>query len=111
MDETGAYYTEWSKSERERQIGHINTYTWNLERQLQWPFMQGSKRDIDVKNRLLDSVGEGESGMIWETSFEICTLPDFPGGSDGKVSDYSVGDLGSIPESGRAPGEGNGNPL
>ena len=62
MDETGAYYTEWSKSERERQIGHINTYTWNLERQLQWPFMQGSKRDIDVKNRLLDSVGEGESG-------------------------------------------------
>ena len=26
--------------------------------------MQGSKRDTDVKNRLLDSVGEGESGMI-----------------------------------------------
>ena len=26
--------------------------------------MQGSKRDTDVKNRLLDSVGEGEGGMI-----------------------------------------------
>ena len=26
--------------------------------------MQDSKRDTDVKNRLLDSVGEGESGMI-----------------------------------------------
>ena len=25
----------------------------------------------DVKNRLLDSVGEGESGMIWENSIEI----------------------------------------
>ena len=25
---------------------------------------QGSKRDTDVKNRLLDSVGEGEGGMI-----------------------------------------------
>ena len=31
------------------------------------------------------------------------------GGSDGKVSAYNVGDLGSIPELGRSPGEGNGN--
>ena len=28
------------------------------------PLMQDSKRDTDVKNRLLDSVGEGEGGMI-----------------------------------------------
>ena len=35
----------------------------------------------------------------------------FPGGSDGKESAYSVGDLGLIPGSGRSPGEGNGNPL
>ena len=27
------------------------------------------------------------------------------------MSAYNVGDLGSIPESGRSPGEGNGNPL
>ena len=33
------------------------------------------------------------------------------GGSDGKASVYNAGDLGSIPESGRSPGEGNGNPL
>ena len=36
---------------------------------------------------------------------------DFPGGSDGKVSAYNAGDLGSIPGSGRSPGEGNGDPL
>ena len=35
----------------------------------------------------------------------------FPGGSDGKESVCSMGDLGSIPGSGRSPGEGNGNPL
>ena len=35
----------------------------------------------------------------------------FPGGSEVKVSAYSVGDLGSIPRSGRSPGEGNGSPL
>ena len=33
------------------------------------------------------------------------------GGSDGKASAYNVGDPDSIPESGRSPGEGNGNPL
>ena len=36
--------------------------------------MQNSKRDTDVKNRLLDSVGEGEAGMIWENSIETCIL-------------------------------------
>ena len=34
-----------------------------------------------------------------------------PGGSDGKVSAYNVGDPGSIPGSGRYPGEGNDNSL
>ena len=33
------------------------------------------------------------------------------GGSDRKVSACSVGDPGSIPGSGRSPGEGNGSPL
>ena len=36
--------------------------------------MQESKRDMDVKNSLLDSVGEGEGGMICEDSFETCIL-------------------------------------
>ena len=36
--------------------------------------MRDSERDTDVKNRLLDSVGEGEGGMIWENSIETCIL-------------------------------------
>ena len=39
------------------------------------------------------------------------SIPGFPGGSEGKVSAYNAGDQGSIPGSGRSPGEGNGNPL
>ena len=35
----------------------------------------------------------------------------FPGGSDNKESAFSVGDLGWIPELGRSPGGGYGNPL
>ena len=36
--------------------------------------MQDSNRDTDVKNRLLDSVGEGKGGMIWENGIETCIL-------------------------------------
>ena len=38
-------------------------------------------------------------------------LLGFPGGSDSKESAYKAGDPGLIPELGRSPGEGNGNPL
>ena len=43
--------------------------------------------------------------------FSGSSINDFPGGSDGKASACNAGDLGSIPGSGRSPGEGNGNPL
>ena len=35
----------------------------------------------------------------------------FPGGSEAKASAWNAGDPGSIPDSRRSPGEGNGNPL
>ena len=41
----------------------------------------------------------------------ICQKLDFPNGLDGKESACIVGDLGSIPGSGRLPEEGNGNRL
>ena len=75
MDETGAYYKEWSKSKRETLSQYINTYIWNLERWYRWPYMQDRKRNSNVKNRLLDSVGEGKGEMIWENSIETCILP------------------------------------
>ena len=47
-----------------------------------------------------------------------CSVPlllrssfSFPGGSEVKASACSAGDLGSIPGSGRSPGEENGDPL
>ena len=36
--------------------------------------MQNRKRDTDVQNRLLDSVGEGEGGMFRENSIETGIL-------------------------------------
>ena len=36
--------------------------------------MQNRKRDTNVQNRLLDSVGEGEGGMFQENSIKTCIL-------------------------------------
>ena len=57
--------------------------------------------------------------MLWQMSecpsfsmsFHLCINVGLPLGSDGKVSACNAGDPGSIPGSGRSPGEGNGNPL
>ena len=37
--------------------------------------MWDSKRDTDLKNKLMDSMGEGKGGKIWENSIETCILP------------------------------------
>ena len=71
--EPGTYHTELSESERKRQILYINAYIRNLERWYRRAYMQGCKGDI--KNRLWDSVGGVEGGMIWENIIEACTLP------------------------------------
>ena len=50
--------------------------------------------------------------MIYKLLFIHCNnMIGFPGGSEVKASACNAGDLGSIPGSGRSPGEGNGNPL
>ena len=36
--------------------------------------MRDSKRDSDVYNRLLDSVGEDEGGIIWENGIDLCII-------------------------------------
>ena len=38
-------------------------------------------------------------------------IKGFPGGLDGKEFAFNEGDPGSVPGSGRSPGEGNDNPL
>ena len=52
---------------------------------------------------LYSKSGDKSAGEMRHTSFT--------GGSEVKASASNAGDLGSIPGSGRSPGEGNGNPL
>ena len=56
----------------------------------------------------------GEGGAFHESVLRELASPlgkrGFPGGSEGKESACNAGGLGSIPRSGRSPGEGNGYP-
>ena len=56
-------------------------------------------------------LGEGERPQCGHFPGGFGWVPGFPGGSDGKESACNGRDLGSIPGSGRSPGEGNGYPL
>ena len=62
--------------------------------------------------------GKSYNFFFWPSDFQMYSsvryfafYRGFPCCSDGKASDYNVGDLGLIPGSGRSSGEGNGNPL
>ena len=55
--------------------------------------------------------GYKESGTTERLTLTYLHVSIFPGGSVGKEFAYNARDSGSIPGSGRSPGEGNGNPL
>ena len=66
------------------------------------------------RNQIAEVMGLIPSGQILFDE-NYCSFMSFyiyfPVGSDGKASAYNAGDLGSIPGSGRSPGEGHANPL
>ena len=54
------------------------------------------------------ALGSKKVVLCWS---QVYTVLGFPGGSDGKESAFSAGDLGLIPGLGRSPAGGHGNPL
>ena len=73
--------------------------------------MRDSKRDTDVQNSLLDSVGEGEGGMIWENGIETC-ISSYVKRITSPGSMHDTGCLGLVhwddPEGGDGEGGGRG---
>ena len=67
-------HTEWSKSEREKQISYINVYMWNLENWYRWTHLQSRKRDIGIENKYMDTKGERRGRMECKIGIGIYTL-------------------------------------
>ena len=67
-------HTEWSKSEREKQISYINACMWNLEKWYRWTGFQGRNRDTDVENKCMDTKGgKGEWEELGDWDWHIYT--------------------------------------
>ena len=74
VDETGAYYTEWSQKEEHKHC--ILMHTYGIEKDSNDnPICKATKDTQMLRNRLVDPVGEGKGGMVWENSIETCILP------------------------------------
>ena len=85
-------------------------------------YLQGSKDDADIKSRLVDIIGEGVGGMIWESSTEtyiavLCyakslqSCPTLCGPIGGSLPGYLPGSLpgrGSLPRPWDSPGKNTG---
>ena len=67
VDEPAACNAEWSKSERENQILYIYVYMESRKMAL-INLVKGRKRDTE--NRFVDTMGEGEGKLNWESSVD-----------------------------------------
>ena len=59
MDGPRVCHTEWSQSEREKQISYVNAYAWNLEKWYRWSDFQGRNRDTDERITMWSQWGGG----------------------------------------------------
>ena len=61
-------------SQKEKYQYSILTHIYGIQKDGNDNPLCETARDTDVKNRLLDSMGEGEGGMIWENGIVTCIL-------------------------------------
>ena len=74
MDGPRDCHTEWSKSDRERQISYDITYMWNLKKKsYKWTYLQNGNRVTDVENKLMVTKGKRRGGINWEIGMDIYT--------------------------------------
>ena len=66
--------TSQKKKKKNPQILCINTYIRNLERCYRQACLQGRSIDVDIGNRHVDAVGEGEGETNWESRTDIYIL-------------------------------------
>ena len=76
VNEPRACFTEWSKSEREKQIFHINAHVWNLEEKPMAPHSSTLAWKISWTEEPggLQSMGSRRVGQDWVTSLSLFTF-------------------------------------
>ena len=104
------------KGEKERYT-HMNAEFQRIARRDKKAFLSNQCKEIEENNRMgktrdvFKKIRDNKGTFHAKMGTIKDRMGNFPGGSDDKASTLNEGDLGSIPGSGRSPGEGNGNPL
>ena len=60
-------HTDWSKSDREKQISYDIACMWNLKKGYKWTYLQNTSRVTDAENKLTVSGGR----INWENEIDI----------------------------------------
>ena len=70
MDGPRDCHTEWSNSDRERQISYDIAYMWNLKKWYKWTYLKNRDRLPDIENKLMVTKGERGWGRdklgVWD---------------------------------------------
>ena len=76
VDKPRVFYTEWNKSEREKQILYINTYIWNLAEKAMAPQSSSLAWQIPWTEEpgRLQPMGSRRVGHNWATSLSLFTF-------------------------------------
>ena len=96
-DKEDIYYIRWSISHKKNKIRSLVEIWMDLDSVTEWSKSETLKQILYINT------------YMWSVENDVCG--GFPSDSDGKESACNVRDSGSIPGSGRFPGEGNGNSL
>ena len=96
-DKEDIYYIWWSISHKKNKIRSLVEIWMDLDSVTEWSKSETLKQILYINT------------YMWSVENDVCG--GFPSDSDGKETACNVRDSGSIPGSGRFPGEGNGNSL
>ena len=66
--------TQSEVSQKEKHQDSLLTHIYGIQKDGNDNLVCETARDTDVQNSLLDSVGDGEGGMIWENGIETRIL-------------------------------------
>ena len=98
-----------SRSRDQTRVSCIGRQILHHEATREAPYMLQKHRETFKK--VIKQTCHWQAGLTFGISVNLWTTRGLPGGSDSKESSYNAGVPGSVPGSGRSPGEGNGNRL
>ena len=93
------------------EFSKVSGYKINTQKSLEFLYTNNEKSEREIKESIPFSIATKRVKYLGKNLPKETKVMGFPHSSVGKSSACNAGDPGSIPGSGRSPGEENGSPL